>query len=108
MPGMARSKIEFLKPWCDFVPGQGDKFLRELRCELSPGHLLEGLALSPVGHSGAADDAIFEAEDGRIFQVHLTFSHHIEQTPLPSCQVYSNIEEWVQSVMRPANQEYLS
>jgi len=91
-----------------FYSGQGDAFLSELRRELSPGHSLEGLELFPLGHSGAAAAALFEAEDGRVFQVHLTQSHHIEQAPLPRCRVYSNVDEWVQRVMRPANEEYLS
>jgi len=107
MCDVAPSKIEFLEPWCDFVPGQGDSFLCELRRELSPGHPLEGLELVPLGHSGAADDALFEVEDGRVFQVHLTLSHHIEQPPLPRCRVYSNADEWIQQAMLPANEEYL-
>jgi hypothetical protein len=104
---VAHSRIEFLGPWYDFIPGQGDFFLEELRRELSPGHLLEGLKLVPLGHSLAADDALFEAENGRVFQVHLTFSHRTEQPPLPRCRVYSNADEWVQQVMLPANEEFL-
>jgi len=80
MPCVASSKIEFLEPWYEFIPGQADVFLTELRRELSLGHPLEGLELAPLGHSGAADDALFEVEDGRVVQVHLTFSRRIEQT----------------------------
>jgi hypothetical protein len=104
---VAFSMIEFLEPWCDFIPGQGDAFLQELRRELSPGHLLEGLELAPLSHSGAADDALFGAEDGRVFQVHLTFSHRTEQPPLPRCRIYSDADEWAQRVMLPENEEYL-
>jgi hypothetical protein len=103
---VARSRIEFLAPWYDFIPGQGDTFLQELKRELSPGHKLEGLDLVALGHSGAADDALFEAEDGRVFQVHLTFSRRTEQPPLPRCRVHAHAEEWIQQVMLPANEEY--
>ena len=103
---VARSEIQFLAPWCQFLPGQDEVFLEELKRELSPGHLLESLELVPLGHSSAADDAIFEAEDGRLFQVHLTFSRHAEQKPLPRTRVYPNADEWVQQVMLPVNEEY--
>jgi hypothetical protein len=84
------SKIEFLEPWCEFIPGQGDAFLQELKRELAPGHLLEGL--SPFGHSGAEDDALFETGAERVFQVHLTLCRHAEQAPLPLTRVYSNAD----------------
>ena len=80
---VAKTGIDFLEPRCEFVPGQADAFLRELKCELAPDHPLYSVRLHPLGHSGASDDAIFEAEDDRIFQVHLTFSGRAEKTPLP-------------------------
>jgi hypothetical protein len=103
---VARSQIQFLKPWYEFVPGQGEMFLEELKRELFPGHLLESLELVPLGHSVAADDAIFEAEDGRVFQVHLTFSRRAEQPPRPCTRLYSNADDWIHQVMLPANEEY--
>jgi hypothetical protein len=103
---MPHANIQFLDPWCEFVPGQSEVFLQELKRELSPGHLLYGLEVFPLGHSGAADDALFEAEDGRVFQVHLTFSRRAALPPLPRTRVYANVDEWVQQVMLPANEEY--
>lgn len=100
------TKIEFLEPWCEFVPGEGDFFLQELKCEISPGHPLECLVLTPLGHSGAADDALFRTEDGRVFQVHLTFSRRAEQPPFPYCEMFSTVEDWIQQVMVPANEEW--
>ena len=44
---VARSQIQFLEPWYDFLPGQGEVFLEELKRELSSGHLLESLELVP-------------------------------------------------------------
>jgi hypothetical protein len=49
---VARSQIQFLEQWYEFLPGQGEVFLEELKRELSSGHLLESLELVPLGHSG--------------------------------------------------------
>jgi hypothetical protein len=103
---VAHPRIEFLKPWCDFVPGQADAFVTELRCELSSGHPLKDLPLIPLGHSGAGDDELFEAEEGRVVQVHLTWSKCTEQPPLPRYRIYCNVAEWVQEVMLPAHEKY--
>ncbi len=100
---VARTGIDFLEPWCEFVPDQSDAFLRELKSEFAPDHPLYGLQLHPLGHSGLSDDAIFEADDGRIFQVHLTFSGGAEKTPSPRFRTYSNTAEWIQTVMLPAD-----
>jgi len=106
MSHVAQSGIEFLEPWSDFVCSQADAFLRELKSELAPGHPLYGLELSPLGHSDAADDALFEAEDGRIYQVHLTFSPCAEKTPLPRFEAYASLAEWIQAVMLADNENY--
>ena len=103
---VARSQIQFLEPWYQFLPGQGEAFLEEPKCELSPRHLLEGLELVQLGDSGAADDAIFEAEYGRVFQVHRTVNHRAGQPPPPRTRVYANADDWAHQVMLPANEEY--
>ena len=103
---MAQGNIQFPEPWCEFVSGQGEAFLQELKRELSAGHTLYELKLFALGHSSAADDALFEDEEGRVFQVHLTFSRRAEQPPLPRTRAYANADEWVQQVMLPANEEY--
>jgi hypothetical protein len=93
--------MEFQEPWCQFVPGQADAFLQELERELSPEHPLHGVKLIPLGHSGAADDALFEMGDGRLVQVHLTFSARTEQPALPFYRIYANADDWVRQVMLP-------
>jgi hypothetical protein len=103
---VATTGIDFLQPWCEFVSDQADAFLRELKSELAPEHPLYGMRLHPLGHSGASDDVIFEAEDGRIFQVHLTLLGRAEKTPLPRFRAYANTAEWIQTVMLPANEDY--
>jgi hypothetical protein len=103
---VAYSSIEFLHPWDPFIRGQADAFLLELEHELSPGHPLYGVKLLPLAHSGAADDALFAMEDGRVVQVHLTFSLRSEQPPLPRHRIFSNASEWVEQVMRPEHEEF--
>lgn len=103
---VAETGIDFLEPWCDFVPGQADAFLRELKNELAPDHPLFSVELHPLGHSGASDDAIFKADDGRIFQVHLTLSRRVENVPLPRFQAFANAAEWIRTVMLPANEDW--
>lgn len=103
---MAKTGIDFLEPWCQFVPGQADAFLRELKNELAPDHPLHRVQLHPLGHSGPSDDAIFEADDGQIFQVHLTWSGRTENAPRPQFRAYLDSAEWIQRVMLPANEDW--
>lgn len=98
--------IQFLEPWYEFLPGQAQKFLSELRAELSSGHPLYGWELEPLGHSGAADDALFRAQDGQVVQVHVTLSGRPELAPLPRHRVYQDLAAWVQEVMMPTHEEY--
>jgi hypothetical protein len=102
---MENPPLSLLEPWCEFVPGQADAFLRELRIELSPSHPLHGLNLAPVAHSARADDALFQLADGRVVEVHLTWIGKTEQPPAPRHRIYSSIEEWVQQVMIPAHED---
>lgn len=103
---VAKTGIDFLEPWYEFVPDQANAFLRELKCELAPDHPLYNIQLQPLGHSGASDNAIFQAADGRVFQVHLTFSGRAEKIPLPRIRAYANTAEWIQAVMLPASEDY--
>jgi len=100
------SSFALLEPWEKFVPGQADAFLRELQVELSPDHSLRGLELTPVAHSARADDALFQLADGRVAEVHLTWSGKTEQAPAPKHRIYSSIEEWVELVMIPAHEDH--
>lgn len=93
-------------PWEGFTPGQGEAFLRELTCELSPGHALYGRELVPLGHSRAADDVLFDAQGGQIVEVHLTWSGHAVQPPWPRHKVFATMSEWIEQVMLPAHDEH--
>ena len=101
MFSVASSRIDLLEPWEEFGPGQADAFLLELSRELSPGHPLHGVQLDPIGHSRAADDVLFAAHDGRVAEVHLTWSRRAEQPPWPMHRFYSNLDEWIEHVVLP-------
>jgi hypothetical protein len=96
---VTKSRVEFIEPWCDFVPGQSSFFVDEHKRELCP----DPRSARPLP---GADEAFFEAEDGRAFQVHLTFSQHTEETPLPHFRAFPRLDVWVQQVMVPASEEY--
>ena len=100
------SRIDFLEPWEEFGPGQADAFLLELSREVSAGHPLRDLPLVPLGHSGAADDALFAAQDGRVVEVHLTWSRRSEQPPWPTHRFYSSVDQWIEQAMLPEHEGY--
>lgn len=66
----------------------------ELARELSPGHQLFGLALAPVARADGRDDFLFQAPDGRVAEVHLTFANHPERPPWPGSALYDSLEAW--------------
>lgn len=103
---VAKAGIDFLELWCEFVAGQADAFWSDLKNELAPDHPLYSVELHPLGHSGASDGAIFKADDGRIFPVHLTFGRQVEKAPLPRFQAFANAAEWIRTVMLPANEDW--
>jgi hypothetical protein len=99
MSHVSPAGVQFLDPWKQFVPVQAEAFFLELTRELSPGHPLHKMKLSPLGHSGAADNALFAIEDGRVVEVHLTWSGHAEPPPRPNHRVYLNADKWIERVM---------
>ena len=103
---MENASLSFLKPWVQSDPQPAAAFLRELQLELSTAHPLHGTKLAAIAHSRAADDVLFQMEDGRVAQVHLTWSGHTEQPPWPNHDVYGSIQEWAQQVMIPAHEDY--
>jgi hypothetical protein len=107
LTSMEYSPDSLLSPWKEFMPGQAQEFLREVHAELSPGHPLHGVVLKPLAHSGAADDALFQLEDSRVVEVHLTWSRHSEHAPRPSHRIYEDFGTWVEQVMIPAHEDSL-
>jgi hypothetical protein len=103
---MGNASLSFLKPWVQSDPEPAAAFLRELQLELSLTHPLHNTKLAAIAHSSAADDVLFQMEDGRVTQVHLTWSAHPEHPPCPNHDVYASVTEWARQVMIPGHEGY--
>jgi hypothetical protein len=97
--------FSFQEPWEEFLPRQAAAFVREAQTELSSGHPLHGTKLTALAHSTRADDALFQLEDGRVVEAHLTWSGRPELPPWPRHRVYASLEEWAQQVMIPSSED---
>jgi hypothetical protein len=103
---MERPPFSYLVPWKQSSAGPCETFLRELRTEVSPGHPLHGAIIKAIAHSLQADDVLFQLEDSRVCQVHLTWRRSAEQPPWPRHQMFSTLEDWVRKVMVPDHEFY--
>ena len=91
--------VAFLKPWKEVSADQSVPLLRELEIEVAPGHPLYGVKLKAIAQSTQADDVLFQFEDGRVADVHLTYRRAAESFPWPHHEVYPSLEEWMQQAM---------
>jgi hypothetical protein len=79
--------------WVDPPPGDG--LVNELYNEVGEGHILHGKRVSALACRRASDDVLFGLEDGRIAQVHLTWTMKTEIRPIfPETMIFSSLEEW--------------
>jgi hypothetical protein len=91
----------FLEPWVAVAPDRATAFEAEIQRELSAEHPLHGVTLSALACSHRADDVLFRMDDGRVVDVHLTWSRRTESPPWPSHDIYPNLDAWRQHVMLP-------
>jgi hypothetical protein len=103
---MEQPLFSFSEPWRELMSGQAEAFLREIRTELSPGHPLHGVNLKVIARSAQADDVLFQLDDGRVCQVHLTWRRSAEQPPWPHHRMFSALADWVREVMVPDHEYY--
>jgi hypothetical protein len=104
--------MEWLEPWCSAAQigeqvAQG--LQRQLQTEVPPGHALYGMPVKLLAR-GKGDDAIFELldESGRVANVHLTWSTSQERLPWPGTDIYCSLQEWIEKVMVPEHEEWVS
>ncbi|QDU99160.1 hypothetical protein [Lignipirellula cremea] len=79
-----------------------ETLVAELKRELPPGHLLEGLEFQAVGiYQGSHKDFVFATNDPHrpIACVHLTFVKE-SQPPAPSTSVFATLSEWREEMQR--------
>jgi len=72
-------------------------FAEELESELGEGHALNGVALEPIARADGVDDYLFQADDGRVAEVHLTFANRPERPPWPRHVIYPSLEAWLKA-----------
>lgn len=95
----------FLAPWNDV--GGGGEAERELRRELSPGHLLSGRPVRAIARRLDRHDVLFEATDTReCFVVHLTWTSRVERPPFPLTRSYASVSSWAATAMRDDHAEF--
>jgi hypothetical protein len=66
----------------------------ELRKEIGPKHPLWNLGLQLVARRDDRDDAIFRGDDGRIAEVHLTWTGKTERDPWPKAIIFADLDQW--------------
>jgi hypothetical protein len=87
-----------------------DELEKELKEELSDGHILLGKPLSIVARRKDNDDVLVKvlADPPSYAVVHLTWSHQKERVPsCPRTRLYANWSEWVDMCMLPAHNQWL-
>jgi hypothetical protein len=72
-------------------------YKRELESELGAAHPLKGLTLEPIARADGRDDYLFQAPDGRVAEVHLTFANRPESSPWPGHVLYESGEAWLKA-----------
>ena len=84
--------------WAIDDPVHRQLFADELRSEVGVGHVLYGLAANPIARADGRDDYLFELEDGRVAEVHLTFCNRPERPPWPGAVIYESLAAWRKAV----------
>jgi hypothetical protein len=74
----------------------GDFLTKELQRELSPGHAVFGLPITPIARRRDQDDVLFSIQDGtgRVAIVHLTWKGSPESPPFPWATLYRSFADW--------------
>jgi len=92
----------WLEPWSAIEgPEEQEAMLAELRVELCPSHVLYGLSAVALARRHDQDDVLFELGDGRIAEVHLTWSRKSERDPRwPRTTIFASAADWSERQMR--------
>lgn len=99
--------FDWLEPWY-FVD---DKAIcagleTQLRLEVSSLHVLYGEAVQLIARRIDTDDALFLLADGRVAEVHMTWSKRAEPDPRwPATGIFASLDDWARDSMLPLHQE---
>ena len=97
----------WLSPWYRVTEADTRAGLeRQLRLEVSRGHILHGAEVELIARRSDTDDALFALGDGRVAEVHMTWSRLPERdTRWPVTAVFASLEEWARESMVPLHRE---
>jgi hypothetical protein len=95
--------LDWLEPWTSIESGDAQRALEaELWRELGAGHPLVGLVADAIGKRSDQDDVLFALRDGRVAEIHLTWSGRSEANPQwPRTTIYPTADAWVEQRMKP-------
>jgi hypothetical protein len=99
--------IVWLEPWMPIEQPEAREAMRsELRSELCPSHPLFGLPVVALARRCDQDDVLFELADGRVAEVHLTWSRKQETDPRwPRATIFASAAVWADERMKPLHEE---
>jgi hypothetical protein len=66
----------------------------ELRKEIGPKHPLWNVGMQLVARRDDRDAAVFRLDDGRIAEVHVTWTGTAERDPWPRTAIFANVDHW--------------
>ncbi|MGE0666642.1 MAG: hypothetical protein AB7O49_08800 [Sphingomonadales bacterium] len=102
-------RIEWLEPWQPAERGQKAALERQLFAETSRGHVLWGESAVLVATCIQSDDALFLLPDGRVAQVHLTWSGTPERDPQwPHTEIFGSLDDWAERRMASDHLDWTS
>jgi hypothetical protein len=101
---------EWLEPWYRLDNDEQRLSLeQELQRELSERHALWKKAVMIIARRADQDDILVRMPDGKVAEVHLTWSRRTESDPRwPRTKIYGTIDEWRETSMRPLHDDFSS
>lgn len=100
-------EIEWLSPWYAISEPEIQAGLeRQLRIEMSDGHVLARESVRLLARREDTDDALFALTGGRVAEVHMTWRRSTEPDPhWPATAIFESLDEWARDSMRPLHEE---
>jgi hypothetical protein len=93
--------INLVSPWHAPSASAAQSLIAEAEEEIAADHPLKGMINSVLARSSASDDVLFQLKDGRVADVHLTWSRQREQSPWLRHKIFSNVDEWTVAILGP-------
>jgi hypothetical protein len=99
--------FEWLEPWYAVEDAAVRTGLeRQLSREISPRHALFGQSARLIARRSDTDDALFALQEGRVAEVHLTWSKQAECDPRwPVTGIFESLKAWARESMIPLHAE---